>query len=287
MEKLNAAQNKGSSRSFRFFLSLTLFTAVVLSCLPLVHSYSWAGFVGGGKGVRDRSCSLAWGNMLSWRSGANGRVCYGSTTNGVGQWGKNLCWGGNSQGVIERPASLGLLYEQGIPNHNSDPQIQFNYLFAPRPILSRASHSRHYVPEAPGARKWEGLFPECRSPLFGFIFTMLLSSLTFDKPRIMIFVTSLVFMMHGVDAQVAVGSFFDNTCALMWGKMLCWGGNSLGESGLFSTANIADGVAGHVNISTAAFLTFSPTGDTVVQITGYQQTCALFQSGKVRCWGTL
>jgi cysteine-rich repeat protein len=82
----------------------------------------------------------------------------------------------------------------------------------------------------------------------------------------------------GTVTQVAAGQL--HTCALLaGGTVRCWGEGGLGELGYGDTQNIGDdetpASAGDVDV-----------GGTVVQITaGVFGTCALLESGTVRCWG--
>ncbi len=72
----------------------------------------------------------------------------------------------------------------------------------------------------------------------------------------------------------------NHTCALLdTGNVRCWGEGSDGELGYGNTNNIGDNETpanvGNVNV-----------GGTVVQIaTGFKKTCALLDTGNVRCWG--
>lgn len=82
----------------------------------------------------------------------------------------------------------------------------------------------------------------------------------------------------GTVVQLAAGNI--HTCALLdTGAVRCWGFNSSGELGYGHTATIGDNetpsAAGDVDL-----------GGTAVQITaGYNHTCALLDTGDVRCWG--
>ena len=79
--------------------------------------------------------------------------------------------------------------------------------------------------------------------------------------------------------QLAAGD--NHTCALMeTGRVRCWGDGSSGQLGYGSTANIGDdespSSAGDVDV-----------GVRVVQLTaGGRHTCALLDTGTVRCWGS-
>jgi cysteine-rich repeat protein len=78
--------------------------------------------------------------------------------------------------------------------------------------------------------------------------------------------------------QIATGG--THTCVLINnGKVRCWGNNSDGQLGYGSTENIGDdkfpNIAGNVDI-----------GGNVTQITtGALHTCALLDTGEVKCWG--
>ncbi|MCY1020115.1 RCC1 domain-containing protein [Pyxidicoccus sp. MSG2] len=78
--------------------------------------------------------------------------------------------------------------------------------------------------------------------------------------------------------QVVTGS--NHTCALLEGGFVrCWGGNTHGQLGYGHTANIGDGepVAseGYVGLG----------GRAVKLAAGAEHTCAVLNTGKVRCWG--
>ncbi len=73
-----------------------------------------------------------------------------------------------------------------------------------------------------------------------------------------------------------------HTCALIHGRVKCWGHNEFGQLGLGHTENIGDEPG---EIANLAYLDFG-TDERVVQISaGGYHTCALFQSGRVKCWG--
>jgi alpha-tubulin suppressor-like RCC1 family protein len=81
-------------------------------------------------------------------------------------------------------------------------------------------------------------------------------------------------------AVLQVSAALDRTCALKsTAKVACWGNGALGYLGYESLDDIGDdespGTVGDVQI-----------GGTVTQISvGYDHTCALLDTGKVRCWG--
>lgn len=69
------------------------------------------------------------------------------------------------------------------------------------------------------------------------------------------------------------------SCAMRDGRVRCWGGGEYGLPGYGNTNNIGDNehprTAGDVNV-----------GGTVQQLAlGYFHTCALLDTGRVRCWG--
>ena len=82
----------------------------------------------------------------------------------------------------------------------------------------------------------------------------------------------------GTVTQISAGAW--HTCALLnTGKVRCWGRCDYGQLGYVNQLRIGDdedpASAGDVNV-----------GGTVVQISaGYLHTCALLNTGKVRCWG--
>jgi alpha-tubulin suppressor-like RCC1 family protein len=82
----------------------------------------------------------------------------------------------------------------------------------------------------------------------------------------------------GKVVQITTGT--DHTCALLdTGAVRCWGGAVYGRLGYGNTNAIGDNEtpasAGNVNV-----------GGTVVQISaGVSHTCALLDTGTVRCWG--
>lgn len=84
--------------------------------------------------------------------------------------------------------------------------------------------------------------------------------------------------LGGPVQQIAAGAF--HTCALMVsGEVRCWGRNAQGQLGLGNTNYIGEDElpdsVGPVDV-----------GGTVTQIvTGFGHTCALLDTGDVRCWG--
>ena len=82
----------------------------------------------------------------------------------------------------------------------------------------------------------------------------------------------------GAVVQLAAGAF--HTCVLMQsGAVRCWGRNDYGQLGYGHTNDIGDNevpaTAGDVSLGAPA----------VQVVAGYSHTCALMQSGAVRCWG--
>jgi len=82
----------------------------------------------------------------------------------------------------------------------------------------------------------------------------------------------------GVGAKLAVGGH--HTCALLdSGLVRCWGKNEFGQLGYNSTNNVGDGEPiasyGYVNLG----------GIATKIAAGYEHTCALLDTGNVRCWG--
>jgi cysteine-rich repeat protein len=78
--------------------------------------------------------------------------------------------------------------------------------------------------------------------------------------------------------QISAGA--NHTCALLdTGAVRCWGYGGYGQLGYGNTDNIGDNetpsMAGDVNV-----------GGTVIQVAaGHNHTCALLDTGNVRCWG--
>lgn len=82
----------------------------------------------------------------------------------------------------------------------------------------------------------------------------------------------------GVGAKLAVGG--NHTCVLMdTGLVRCWGKNNFGQLGYNTTDSVGDGEAiasyGYVNLG----------GIATKIAAGYEHTCALMDTGHVRCWG--
>lgn len=84
--------------------------------------------------------------------------------------------------------------------------------------------------------------------------------------------------LMGKATKLAVGQY--HTCALLdSGFVRCWGRNNYGQLGLNSTQNVGDAEAitnfGYVNLG----------GIATSIVAGYNHTCALLDTGNVRCWG--
>ncbi|MCB1316470.1 MAG: hypothetical protein KDK27_10980 [Leptospiraceae bacterium] len=83
----------------------------------------------------------------------------------------------------------------------------------------------------------------------------------------------------GIVTQISASNI--HTCALLnTGSVRCWGYGDFGRLGYANTNNIGDdetpASAGDVDV-----------GGTVIQIaSGFHHTCALLDTGSVRCWGT-
>lgn len=82
----------------------------------------------------------------------------------------------------------------------------------------------------------------------------------------------------GVGSKLAVGAH--HTCALLdTGLVRCWGNNEYGQLGYNTTLNVGDGEPiasyGYVNLG----------GIAVKIAAGAEHTCALMNTGNVRCWG--
>jgi alpha-tubulin suppressor-like RCC1 family protein len=85
--------------------------------------------------------------------------------------------------------------------------------------------------------------------------------------------------LGGKAVQISAGGI--HTCALLEsGIVRCWGSGSSGQLGYASTGNVGDvGVpasAGDVNVG----------GKVTQVVAGQYNTCALLESGSVRCWGS-
>jgi alpha-tubulin suppressor-like RCC1 family protein len=84
--------------------------------------------------------------------------------------------------------------------------------------------------------------------------------------------------LMGKASKLAVGQ--NHTCALLdTGFVRCWGQNTYGQLGLNSTQNVGDAEPvtnfGYVNLG----------GIATSIAAGYNHTCALMDTGNVRCWG--
>ncbi|MCG9873366.1 MAG: hypothetical protein MH321_01105 [Leptospiraceae bacterium] len=86
--------------------------------------------------------------------------------------------------------------------------------------------------------------------------------------------------LGGLAIQITTGAI--HTCALLNnGAMRCWGEGTDGNLGYNANTVVGDSLATSI-INTGDV----PTGGIVKQITaGFFHTCALYEFGKVRCWG--
>lgn len=86
-------------------------------------------------------------------------------------------------------------------------------------------------------------------------------------------------VVGGTARQIAAGD--DHSCVLLeTGDVVCWGRGDSGQLGNGQSANVGDnehpGAAGTVDL-----------GEAAVQVqAGAQHTCALLESGTMRCWGS-
>lgn len=84
--------------------------------------------------------------------------------------------------------------------------------------------------------------------------------------------------IDGTGTRLTTGS--NHTCVLLnSGFVRCWGANTYGQLGYNTTESVGDGEAvasyGYVNLG----------GNAVKVVAGYEHTCALMDTKKVRCWG--
>lgn len=86
--------------------------------------------------------------------------------------------------------------------------------------------------------------------------------------------------VHAV-SEIAAGAGSSHSCALMsTGEVRCWGSNLMGQLGHGNTSNIGDN-------ETAASARPVDAGGRVVKLAlGSIHSCALFDTGEVRCWGS-
>ena len=87
--------------------------------------------------------------------------------------------------------------------------------------------------------------------------------------------------LAGQSALVLTASKW-NTCVILAnGTVRCWGYNSEGQLGIGNTENIGDnetpGAGGPVDLAGESALDIAP---------GWEHTCAVMTSGRVRCWGS-
>jgi alpha-tubulin suppressor-like RCC1 family protein len=93
---------------------------------------------------------------------------------------------------------------------------------------------------------------------------------------------------------MAIAAGFKHTCALMdTGGVRCWGRNDYGQLGASSNPDCADSLyIGHGIYKPVDVLcrTSPPTVDVLTGVrsiaAGYNHTCALMETGGVRCWGS-
>lgn len=84
--------------------------------------------------------------------------------------------------------------------------------------------------------------------------------------------------LNGRAAQIAVGQY--HTCALLeGGQVVCWGDNQYGQLGLGNTVNMGD------NETALEAVNLGPNTKAVQIGAGDGYTCALLDTGAVRCWG--
>ena len=87
--------------------------------------------------------------------------------------------------------------------------------------------------------------------------------------------TPVPVLVSGLFNAVAIAVGNSHTCALLSdGTARCWGGNSFGQVG--------DGTSGVARLTPVAV---SGLTNAVAISTGYDHTCALLSTGRVRCWG--
>jgi alpha-tubulin suppressor-like RCC1 family protein len=85
--------------------------------------------------------------------------------------------------------------------------------------------------------------------------------------------------------QISAGG--THTCALLeGGKVRCWGRGNEGQLGYATTTFNGDPLLGNEPGETPGEIADVDVGGTVVQVAaGGEHTCALLDTGKVRCWG--
>jgi alpha-tubulin suppressor-like RCC1 family protein len=93
----------------------------------------------------------------------------------------------------------------------------------------------------------------------------------------------LPFIDFGGDkvAQISVG--YVHTCALfLTGKVKCWGLNNVGQLGQGNQINVGEGLGQLAALKPINF----GTDEKVIQIaSAFHDNCAVFESGRVKCWG--
>ncbi len=86
----------------------------------------------------------------------------------------------------------------------------------------------------------------------------------------------------GIEGATQIALSENHTCALQNGEVRCWGRNSTGALGLGHTNDIGD----EPGEMPPASVLLDKMGGIATQISaGSAHTCALMDSGKVRCWG--
>jgi len=95
---------------------------------------------------------------------------------------------------------------------------------------------------------------------------------------------SLKFLDLGVEKIKSLAIGGNQNCALfVTGRVKCWGSNQNGQLGLGHTSNIGN-IAGQMG-KNLAFLDLGSEKAISVSL-GYYFSCATFESGRVKCWGT-
>jgi hypothetical protein len=95
-------------------------------------------------------------------------------------------------------------------------------------------------------------------------------------------VEEIPFVKFENDKVIQISTGMKHICALFEnGKIKCWGENDMGKLGIGNNASI------HQNERGSVFFVFANLGtERAVQVSaGANFTCALFEIGKVKCWG--
>lgn len=196
---------------------------------------------------RDHTCALlADGNVRCWGDGSGGCLGYGSTGN-----------------VGDRPST--------VPSIVGDVLVSTSYRVVQ--ISAGTGHTCAVLSNG-GVRCW-GYGGSGR---LGYGNTANVG----DVP------TALPSMVGDVNvsstaAVIQVTCGFAHTCALLDnGKVRCWGDGDYGKLGYGNLQNVGDSIATLPSFSGDV----SVASEKVVQVqAGGLHTCALLESGKVRCWG--